>query len=112
MDEKIKEEWIKRLRSGNYEQGIGFLNKDDKYCCLGVLCEIAVEEGILEKIKYDNAFSYDGYMGNLPVKVDKWCRFSQNKKFYVGDDSYEIIDLNDTKKLSFLEIADVLEKQA
>lgn len=47
MDPEYKAEWLKRLRSGEYEQGKRYLNKDDKFCCLGVLCEIGVERGIL-----------------------------------------------------------------
>jgi hypothetical protein len=38
-----KEEWIEALRSGNYEQTQGALRKDDKFCCLGVLCDISGE---------------------------------------------------------------------
>jgi hypothetical protein len=41
MDAKIKADWIKALRSGEYEQGMGKLQVDGKFCCLGVLCELA-----------------------------------------------------------------------
>jgi len=55
MEQKIKEKWIAALRSGNYEQGQGALRRadvtGDKYCCLGVLCEIVLDEGI----EYDNS---------------------------------------------------------
>ena len=54
MNERIKQKWIKRLRSDKYEQGEGKLKSNDKYCCLGVLCEIAVEEGIAEWREYNN----------------------------------------------------------
>lgn len=52
---EIKAEWVARLRSGRYAQGIGRLKtvrrvdgKDvtAEYCCLGVLCEIAAEQGV------------------------------------------------------------------
>jgi len=33
-------EWVKALRSGDYEQGQDYLCRDGKFCCLGVLCEI------------------------------------------------------------------------
>ena len=29
--------WLEALRSGEYEQGKGFLKTEDGYCCLGVL---------------------------------------------------------------------------
>ena len=52
MNKEIKEKWLKALRSGEYTQGQGFLKqmKDNtpQYCCLGILCDIAAKEGILE----------------------------------------------------------------
>jgi len=50
MDQSIKEKWVEALRSGDYEQGEGALRQKDKkngsnkYCCLGVLCDIVEEE--------------------------------------------------------------------
>lgn len=33
--------WVEALESGKYEQGTLWLKADGKYCCLGVLCELA-----------------------------------------------------------------------
>lgn len=48
MDKKLKKEWVKALRSGDYQQGKSRLcteTKDGpKFCCLGVLCDIAFDE--------------------------------------------------------------------
>lgn len=41
MDAKLKEDWVKALRSGEYKQGIGKLRERDEFCCLGVLCQVA-----------------------------------------------------------------------
>lgn len=50
MQEDIKREWIDRLRSGKYHQGIGALRQSRgdivTHCCLGVLCEMAREASI------------------------------------------------------------------
>lgn len=32
--------WIQALRSGEFAQGVGYLNSGDTYCCLGVACEV------------------------------------------------------------------------
>ncbi len=42
LTKKLKQEWIKALRSGKYKQGQNELysNYDDTYCCLGVLQKI------------------------------------------------------------------------
>lgn len=39
MNREIKREWIEALESGRYKQGIGYLEDDGKFCCLGVLCK-------------------------------------------------------------------------
>lgn len=49
MKKQIKDEWVRRLRSGDYEQGSGYLHFQDTYCCLGVLCDMAVEAGVIEE---------------------------------------------------------------
>jgi hypothetical protein len=42
MKTEIAEDWAAALRSGKYKQGKGWLRKDDRFCCLGVLCDITV----------------------------------------------------------------------
>lgn len=39
-----KEQWIQALQSGEYPQGEGALRTQDRYCCLGVLCDIYQKE--------------------------------------------------------------------
>lgn len=42
MDAELKAKWVEALRSGKYLQGITHLRStSNRYCCLGVLCEIA-----------------------------------------------------------------------
>jgi hypothetical protein len=42
MDKALVEKWVAALRSGQYQQGQGFLRSaDNKYCCLGVGYEVA-----------------------------------------------------------------------
>lgn len=60
MKQEIVDRWITKLRSGEYNQTNGFLGstveRPDRpagYCCLGVLCEIAVEDGILTRQSFD-----------------------------------------------------------
>lgn len=49
MNEEIKLRWISALRSGEYNQTESRLGDGTGYCCLGVLCEIAVQDGIITK---------------------------------------------------------------
>jgi hypothetical protein len=48
MNSEIKKAWVEALRSGEYEQGFGALNITGKYCCLGVLCDLAAKRGMGE----------------------------------------------------------------
>lgn len=49
MNPEIKATWYEALRSGDYEQGTSFLHRYDEYCCLGVLCELAVDAGVTQQ---------------------------------------------------------------
>jgi hypothetical protein len=40
VNKQLRDEWVKALRSGEYQQGRGGLRSEDKYCCLGVLCAV------------------------------------------------------------------------
>lgn len=44
LKKKYKKRWLKALRSGKYEQGDGTLLYNNKYCCLGVLCDVVSSE--------------------------------------------------------------------
>ena len=37
-----QKQWIAALRSGAYEQGTEWLEKDGKFCCLGVACNLFI----------------------------------------------------------------------
>lgn len=41
MKRELRDKWCEALESGNYKQGTKRLRKDGKYCCLGVLCDVA-----------------------------------------------------------------------
>lgn len=54
----IRTKWLQMLRSGDYKQGSNWLNADGKFCCWGLLCEIAVEDGVVRR--EDNGDSLTG----------------------------------------------------
>lgn len=47
MDVGIKHQWVEALRSDEYRQGRSHLQEGDRFCCLGVLCDLAVRAGVL-----------------------------------------------------------------
>lgn len=97
MRAEVRDELVKRLRSGDYIQGkekLALKDEDgERFCCLGVLCEIAVEEGVIQReeqgdehwdfetddegiyverivVNYMDRGSYDA---TLPPKVAIWA---------------------------------------
>ena len=55
MNKTIAMKWVKALRSGKYEQGVGYLcqftGKGKKHCCLGVLTDMYQAEQKAKKKK-------------------------------------------------------------
>lgn len=63
-------EWITALRSGKYEQGQKALRVGNKFCCLGVACDLYDKNGWLEpcdsgRIPFHDEVSY------LPLAVQE-----------------------------------------
>jgi hypothetical protein len=46
MKSEIAKKWVEALRSGQYGQGKENLKVDNNFCCLGVLCDLAKEQGM------------------------------------------------------------------
>lgn len=90
--QEVRAEWVKRLRSGKYMQGTGalrrtpVLSEQDKFCCLGVLCEIAVEQGVIPpparngaagSWNYGPSDAIPAYVTMPPPKVLQWAGLGQ-----------------------------------
>jgi hypothetical protein len=83
MNPEIKSRWIEALRSGEYEQTKSNLSDGLGYCCLGVLCEIAIEDDVVSKfiysdgsVMYGSAYELDGHL--LPGPVSVWGDVNHN----------------------------------
>lgn len=112
MNPKIKAKWVKRLRSGEYRQGRRALRTtvagEDHFCCLGVLCEIAVDEGVIPAPEIaEGARWYDGSSVYPPPSVVQWADLPDVNPA-VG--ASRLADLNDTYGCTFDEIADMIEE--
>lgn len=114
MKKSIAKKWVKELRSGRYGQGTERLvDENDNFCCLGVLCNLAVDEGIGEWVRtYDGwAFKTESEVDGttLPLEVMQWAGMTSrnglpNKKAHTT-----LASLNDAGK-SFKELANIIEE--
>lgn len=81
MNRVIKQQWLEALLSEEYQQGQCELrNADDEYCCLGVLLDLAIKEGVVEDWQFDDEGSYTVDPGRelvwniyLPQVVVDWA---------------------------------------
>ena len=117
MNQEIKERWVKALRSGKYEQTDGALcrvseNGKERFCCLGVLFDVAGGEvggEWKQTVKAYIGLGWDAQVGDevnsgfMPEKFKKFVKLPQKAQ-------RRLIRLNDSHNKSFNEIADWIEK--
>lgn len=136
MNPEIKAEWLAALRSGEFKQAQGVLQVRDTnaYCCLGVLCRLAVNHGVAQILndEYPDSVVYAALDGStrsseiLPRAIAEWAGLHTDPDVDTfqpedcDDDHGEgpcdctgwrsLAELNDGGS-SFLEIAQYIEEQ-
>ena len=112
MKKEIKEKWINALRSEEYKKGSYALKNTDKYCCLGVLCDLVKDE-VDGKWKDDIFCINEEYSKNILLeKVMKFCDLKNvNPIITMNGNIYPISHLNDYYEYNFKELADLIEEQ-
>jgi len=139
MNPEIKARWVAWLRANADKQThgrlcrVGVKDSVDGYCCLGGLCEIAVEDGIIFKqIGDDPMFegkqmvTYGTESGSedlsircratshttLPSAVITWAGVEDlDPKVTVNKHLVPLTYVNDDMRLNFNQIADLIEEQ-
>lgn len=107
--------WVAALRSGLYQQGKKYLNSHNKYCCLGVLCEIV--PGVAKKQdEYCPALYRYGEKecsDSLPNELKEQLNFKNAYGLFEGVEEFRystaLAAAND-RGATFDEIADFIEK--
>jgi len=117
------QKWVNALRSGRFIQRRGALRIDvphrSEYCCLGVACEVAIENGVDVKRKMETrvsdveSWTYDGEGNFLPPSVVKWLGLKSRNPFVDYDkfpNGCPLTVANDGEYLSFVDIAGLIER--
>lgn len=114
MNPEAKALWLTALRSGEYQQGTGRLHSraegGDQYCCLGVLCDVAVRNGLDVKVgecAFGSGVMYDGASSWLPGSVSNWAGLTSGNPMVTG---FTLADWNDRQAKDFAFIADLVEE--
>jgi hypothetical protein len=136
VNQEIKRQWTEALRSGRYPQGkdrleeLRYAQSEDaprrgevqsRYCCLGVLCRLAVDAGVVERFVTDTStgpgwvhYGRNHEQYYLPPAVIRWAELESN----IGDrhDPQDVMVngtglsfLND-EEVPFVDIAIIIEE--
>lgn len=111
----LKEQWIAALRSGKYSQARGRLRRGDKFCCMGVLCDVERPNNWMVDSWYSS--TGDNYISVPPTDL-----LSTAVPGWEGPDTVNLgngqksislaaflVSQNDGEDATFEEIADLLE---
>lgn len=111
MKKKIADKWVKALRSGKFKQTQGQLQDAEGFCCLGVLCILAEQEGVdVARKTYKHGPHLKGGVLEYQKAVMEWADLSSDDGFFeLSGISSSLVDKNDSGE-SFEEIADFIEK--
>lgn len=122
MNPEVKEMWMNALNSEEYKQTGGTLKETRNgkvvgYCCLGVLCDLAIKAGAVEGLAWGaTAWGADGFhdiletgehgevrrtAGMPPFSVYQWAGLDEDNAMFLAD-------LNDATRASFGTIAKVI----
>lgn len=136
----IRDRWLAALRSGKYNQTVEALATEQGHCCLGVLCELAAEDNVVERLEGGNHYVFRGPRPDsddecdrvvwssdsvLPQAVLEWAEMDMDVERLPGAPLVDNINdpiviwngerkslstLNDDEGLDFNEIAAIIEK--
>ena len=94
------QKWLDALRSGKYKQGFGGLSQNGAFCCLGVACDVYAPH------EWEHRDGYSAHpFGAGTMNYDGRETFGMD-----ADEAGALIEMNDSEKKSFPEIADEIEE--
>jgi hypothetical protein len=135
MNPEIRAAWVAWLRDPKHQQGHGTLRRQMNsvfgpegdalscFCCLGGLCELAVDAGIVFCRTYDTSVAtehtytavdnpQDRRLADLPQAVLAWAGLKESDPHVVWKGQHvSLVQLNDRLGVSFAGIADIIEEQ-
>lgn len=108
---------VKALRSGIYKQGKAALVDDnDRFCCLGVACNISVMELDWVKGESTGRWYIDGESGELPTSIQEEYGFvdiigsrRDHSPLLIGGEYYDSLANANDHGATFKQIADYIE---
>jgi hypothetical protein len=123
MKPEIKEKWVTALRSGDYKQTASVLRDGKGFCCLGVLCDLYLQENEDGELRWGDVIDLSDHenaqKGSLfgtaafepPLEVSQWAGLDvANPLITLDCYASDLASLNDSGH-TFSEIANFIEAQ-
>lgn len=117
MNKENVRKWVDALRSGKYQQGKTYLQTKNGYCCLGVVCRVAIADGVeLEatESEFDDVVYFGGSAHFLPRQVQEWLGTDTDNVEFRDENGDRILATyandNAARNYSFNDIANMLEE--
>jgi hypothetical protein len=102
MTQEQRDKWCAALRSGTYRQGYGAIRRCDRYCAIGVLCDVT-DPGKWEMSRRDDKYLWKGMATYDAMQALK------STGLFVSHFE-ELITMNDFDRQPFEHIADWIEQ--
>lgn len=111
MNENARK-WVEALRSGEFEQARCVLREKDRFCCLGVACELYRRE--TGQGEWDDESHFLGDAHTLPYTVRDWLGLRSEVGGYSAvtpSGEKNLADDHNDKGETFAQIADLIESE-
>lgn len=110
MNREIAEKWIETLPK--YMQTTEQLGFKAMRCCLGVLCDMAVEAGVIPAptIESNGIHVYAGQTVTLPAPVRRWAEMASNNGTYFENGAEYSLAVDNDDGMPFSEIAVIIRE--
>lgn len=120
MNPVVKELWLNELENSDRVQGRHRLHTVmdgvEKFCCLGVLCDLAFQAGVVTRWLVTRfgipRYLYAGDSVTLPPEVITWAGLHDYDPYVIVGVNYErsLCGVNDDDGYSFREIAEFIRQ--
>jgi hypothetical protein len=111
MDKKVKDKWVKALKSKKYKKGIARLKKGNCYCVMGVLCAVI---GLDSNDKDEFIYQDKTYRTFPPEELCKNLGITKSghlpKNVAIKGKKLNLLSyINDVSGATFEDMADIIE---
>lgn len=102
--------WVAALRSGEFKQATDMLRANDRYCCLGVACEVYRRETQRGEWRSSSFYADTGSSTTtMPLAVVNWLGVERGSP--ITDSGVSFVSMNDDDRDDFATIANAIERQ-